>query len=65
MDRDEEIRLIAYQIWEEEGCSHGRDCEHWLRAELIWESRRKQKNSSIDKKPVVKKASKRNKKNIK
>jgi len=28
--------LIAYRIWEEEGCPNGRDCEHWYRAELIW-----------------------------
>ncbi len=23
----------AYAIWESEGCPHGRDTEHWLRAE--------------------------------
>lgn len=65
MDRDEEIRLIAYQIWEEEGCPHGQDCEHWVRAELIWGSHRKQQKPRIEKRSVVKKASKRNKKNIK
>ncbi|MBI4488263.1 MAG: DUF2934 domain-containing protein [Deltaproteobacteria bacterium] len=36
MQREEEIRLIAYQIWEEEGRPQGRDVEHWLKAEAIW-----------------------------
>ena len=43
MARENEVRLIAYIIWEEEGCLEGRDCEHWLRAEAIWEERQKQK----------------------
>ena len=28
-----EIRELAYKIWLEEGCPHGRDLDHWLRAE--------------------------------
>lgn len=39
-DHEEEIRSIAYQIWEEEGHPDGRDLEHWLRAESIWRERR-------------------------
>lgn len=35
MGREEEIKLIAYRIWEEEGCIDGHDCEHWFRAEAI------------------------------
>jgi hypothetical protein len=27
------IAARAYEIWEREGCYHGRDREHWLRAE--------------------------------
>jgi len=42
MGREEEIKLIAYRIWEEEGCIDGRDCEHWLRAEAIWELNQKE-----------------------
>ena len=41
MDREEGIRIIAYQIWEEEGCCHGNDVEHWLKAETIWQERNK------------------------
>ena len=37
MDRENDIRLIAYHIWEEEGCPDGKDWEHWIRAEAIWE----------------------------
>lgn len=37
MEREDEIKLIAYNIWEEEGCTDGNDCEHWYRAETIWE----------------------------
>jgi hypothetical protein len=29
---DEEIALSAYRLWLQEGCPHGRDREHWLRA---------------------------------
>ena len=34
---DEAVRLKieqrAYEIWESEGCPHGCDVDHWLRAE--------------------------------
>lgn len=36
MNRDEEIRQLAYKIWLEEGCSHGHDVQHWLKAETKW-----------------------------
>jgi hypothetical protein len=41
MGKKEEIKLIAYQIWEEQGCQHGHDIEHWLKAELVWQERQK------------------------
>ena len=41
MGREDEIRLIAYSIWEEESCPDGHDCEHWFRAEAIWEEQNK------------------------
>ncbi len=46
MRRENEIKLIAYKIWEEEGCFDGHDCEHWFRAEGIWEQ--KQKESVVE-----------------
>lgn len=41
MAREDEIKTIAYYLWQEEGCVDGRDCEHWLRAEIIWEDEQK------------------------
>jgi translation initiation factor IF-2 len=41
MGKEDEIRSIAYQIWEEEGCQDGRDCEHWFTAEAVWEKKHK------------------------
>jgi len=28
-----EIAKAAWRLWEKEGCQHGRDQEHWLKAE--------------------------------
>ena len=42
MYHDEEMRLIAYRIWEEEGRPEGRDLEHWFKAEAIWQERQGQ-----------------------
>jgi hypothetical protein len=33
MNREQRIRQRAYEIWESEGKPHGRDDEHWRRAE--------------------------------
>ena len=37
IERDQEIRELAYRLWQEEGSSHGYDVEHWLRAQMILE----------------------------
>ena len=39
MHHDEEVRLIAYRIWEEEGRPDGRALDHWLKAEILWDER--------------------------
>jgi hypothetical protein len=36
MYQDDEVKRIAYQIWEDEGRLNGRDLDHWLKAEAIW-----------------------------
>ncbi len=33
IERDEQIREVAYRIWQEAGCPHGYDVQHWLEAE--------------------------------
>jgi hypothetical protein len=43
MAKEDDIRLIAYSIWEQEGCPNGKDREHWLTAEVIWEQKQKDK----------------------
>ena len=35
-NREDEIRRIAYQLWLDEGCPHGRHLDHWFQAESIW-----------------------------
>jgi Protein of unknown function (DUF2934) len=37
MNGDEEIRQVAYKLWQEEGCPDGCEVQHWLRAKMIWE----------------------------
>jgi hypothetical protein len=59
--RQEEIRIIAYQLWEQEGCVIGRDCEHWGQAEQIWEDKQKKQKTPAGKKSASKSIS-RNKK---
>jgi hypothetical protein len=53
MGREDEIRLIAYSIWEEYGYCEGRDLEHWLKAETIWEEQNRPRaiNEQADKTP--------------
>jgi len=29
---DEKIRILAYQLWQQDGSPHGRDLEYWLQA---------------------------------
>ena len=37
--REDEIRMIAFHIWEDENRPDGRAMEHWLKAEKIWEGK--------------------------
>ncbi len=45
MNREQEIRGIAYEIWIKEGRPTGHALEHWLRAEAVWNQ--KQSGSAI------------------
>lgn len=42
MAREEEIRQVAYGLWEAEGRTEGRDLAHWLEAERTWQQREAQ-----------------------
>jgi hypothetical protein len=41
MVREDEIRIIAYALWVQDGCNHKNAVKHWLQAETIWEQNRK------------------------
>ena len=62
MGREDEIRIIAYRIWEEEDCCDGRHCEHWLKAEVIWEKKQKNEAALSDTKSNPKQIKKQDKK---
>lgn len=36
IDHDDQIRQLAYRLWQDEGCPDGYDVQHWLKAETIW-----------------------------
>jgi len=36
IDGDEEVRHLAYKLWQEAGCPIGSDLQHWLQAQEIW-----------------------------
>ena len=46
MEREDEIRAIAYRIWEEGGRRDGQDFDCWLTAEAIWNAQQKNKTGS-------------------
>jgi hypothetical protein len=41
MSREDEIRIIAYGLWEKEGYPDGKDVAHWFKATQIWEDAHK------------------------
>ena len=48
MQHDDEVRQIAYKIWEEEGYPQGRDQEHWYKAEATLQERQGQMEHMAD-----------------
>jgi hypothetical protein len=65
MGKEDEIRLIAYSIWEQEGSRDGHDYEHWIRAEAIWEEKQNQSAVSRGIKTESKQVTKQNPKDKK
>jgi len=54
IERDEQIREIAYRIWQEEGCPAGCEVEHWLKAQSIWQEKHRSKSKPKQSKPLKK-----------
>ncbi len=55
MHHEDEVRLIAYELWEQEGRPEGQDMDHWLRAEAIWAERQLPRIEESPSKPAVRK----------
>jgi hypothetical protein len=47
LDREEEIRRIAYNLWQQDGCQQGRDWEYYFRAEKSYQQQQGQRSSSV------------------
>ena len=52
MEREEEIRLAAYYLWESEGCPEGRAVEHWAQAELLCQKSNDLEAATEDTQPI-------------
>ena len=46
IDRDEEIRQLAYKFWQEAGCPNGSDLQHWLKAQEFWQENHRSENQT-------------------
>jgi DUF2934 family protein len=52
VERDAEIRELAYRIWQEEGYPSGHAVQHWLKAEAIWQEKHRPKIKPKQSKPL-------------
>ena len=59
MNRDEEIRQVAYKLWQEEGCPDGYEVKHWLKAETIWLEEKRPQSESKQTKAIKKRKSRK------
>jgi uncharacterized protein YoxC len=56
---DEDIRQIAYKLWQEEGCPDGRHLDHWFKAEAIWRARQEAAQPDQQPRPKAKRTRKK------
>jgi hypothetical protein len=52
VERDAEIRELAYRIWQEEGYPYGQEVQHWLKAEAIWQEKHRPKIKPKQSRPL-------------
>jgi Protein of unknown function (DUF2934) len=52
VERDAEIRELAYRIWQEEGYPYGQEVQHWLKAEAIWQEKHRPKTKPKQSRPL-------------
>jgi hypothetical protein len=54
IEREQEVRELAYGIWQQQGCLHGYDVQHWVSAEAIWLEKHRPKRKPKKSNPVKK-----------
>ena len=59
IEAQEQIRELAYRIWQAEGYPHGYDVQHWLKAEAIWQEDHRPKGKPKRSKPLKEKKSRK------
>jgi len=59
IEAQEQIRELAYRIWQEEGYPHGYDVQHWLKAEAIWQEEHRSESKPKRSKPLTKRKSRK------
>ena len=52
IEPQEQIRELAYRLWQTEGYPHGYDVQHWLKAEAIWQEEHRPKSKPKRSKPL-------------
>jgi len=52
IEAQEQIRELAYRIWQAEGYPNGYDVQHWLKAEAIWQEKNRPKSQPKKSKPI-------------
>jgi hypothetical protein len=58
IEPQEQIRELAYRLWQTEGYPHGYDVQHWLKAEAIWQEEHRPKSKPKRSKPTKRKSRK-------
>ena len=53
MATEEQIRVLAYEIWEQEGCPEGKREEHYYRAKQILEGQEATSRKDFEPPPPV------------
>ena len=59
IEAQEQIRELAYRIWQAEGYSHGYDVQHCLKAEAIWQEEHRSESKPKRSKPLQKRKSRK------
>jgi hypothetical protein len=59
VEREQEVRELAYRLWQEEGCPDGYEVQHWLKAEVIWQEQNRPKRKPKRSRPPEKRKSRK------